>query len=113
MKVVVIFLMLVLAFGARVSFAQSAPSSHKPFVLNKEVMDEAGVDPSIQEKIETIKKGRDTELKIIRESKELTNEAKLAKIKALNQERDKDIDALLTTTQRSRINLIKNRPVCF
>ncbi len=70
-------------------------------------MDEAGVEPSIQEKFKQLKKGRNTELKIIRESKELTNEAKLAKIKALNQERDKDVDALLTTTQRSRINLIK------
>lgn len=110
MKKVLVAMAFFFAIGLTTVSAQDAPKPKKQqFGWNKQYMDEIGVSAEAQVKIESVKKESDAEMKALREDKELSEEVKKDKMKALNIKRQKAIYAFLTPEEIEKGKLIMAR----
>jgi hypothetical protein len=107
MKRIITAVVLLMALSTTNSFAQDAKGKKENFAWQKAYMDSAGISADVQEKIEAIKKEYEPKTKAIRKDNALTEDAKKEQIKALNKEKAKTIEALLTKEQKAKIKAIK------
>jgi len=86
--------------------AKDAKPKKEQFGWNKKYMDEIGVSPEVQAKIETIKRENDAEAKVVRENTALSADEKKQQLQPIQQKRQKAIFALLTPEQLEKSKTI-------
>ena len=100
-------LLVVFAMGTLAHAQDSTMQKKQQFQWNKKTMDEIGISTAVQEKINSIKKASDTEIKKIKEDTNLVEADKKDKIKDLRKKRMEAIEALLTPEQKTAADALR------
>jgi periplasmic protein CpxP/Spy len=107
MKKMLLALLVVFAMGTIVNAQDSTMQKKQQFQWNKKTMDEIGISPDVQVKINDIKKANDEEIKKVKDDAALNEEQKKDKLKELRKKRMADIEALLTPEQKAKADAMR------